>query len=70
MDKFTASKLTRLKSLEIQNALAAYVEYREAVIKEQLLYATPEAVVGLQQSYQEIRRLKTLGDEIAKALKE
>ena len=66
MDKETARRLMALRVA--QDALSAYVEYREGVIKDALLRAPLEEIKGLQGQYLELKRLKTLSDEIAKAL--
>lgn len=65
MDKELAKSLLRLRT--VSNELSLYVDYREKVIMKELLTAKPEEVLGLQKSYQEIRRLRTLSDEISKA---
>ncbi len=65
MDKELAKRLLRLRT--VSQELNEYADYRERLLMKELLTAPLEEVPGLQKSYQEIRRLRTLSDEIAKA---
>ena len=66
MEKEEAKTLVPLRS--VSRELALYAEYRQKIIMKDLVTASLEDIKGLQKSYQEIQRLKTLSDEIAKAL--
>ena len=68
MNKVEAQSFLRLR--EVHNELCAYADYREKIIKDNLVTAAIEDIRGLQQSFAEIRRLRTLSDEMGKALKE
>lgn len=68
MDRATALKILRLR--EVISELNAYADYREAVVKDGLLTASLDDVKALQGRYQEIRKLRTLTDEIKQALQE
>lgn len=66
MDKETAKRLMALRLS--QEALSSYAEYREGVIKDALVRASVDDLKALQGQYLEVRKLRTLSDEIIKAL--
>jgi hypothetical protein len=68
MDRQLAQKLLKVvNNKEIHDILIEYTEYRIDEIKDRLVFCNPDELRGLQNSVAELRRFKTLRDEVLKA---